>query len=146
MRCCAHKLNLIVKDGLEVIKKGIENIRDSVEYWTASPKRYEKFEEMVCQIRVNCTKKMGLDCPTRWNSTFLMLETALIYKDVFARLKQRETGFKCCPSDNDWILGQEVCHRLKLFYTVTEIFYGTKFSIANLYFPKICDVKLELLK
>ena len=45
MRCCAHILNLIVKDGLEVVKKGVEKIRDSVAYWTTTPKRKEKFEE-----------------------------------------------------------------------------------------------------
>ena len=45
MRCCAHILNLIVKDGLEVVKKGVEKIWDSVAYWTKTPKRKEKFEE-----------------------------------------------------------------------------------------------------
>ena len=37
MRCCSHILNLIVKDGLEIIKGAIENFRDSVAYWTATP-------------------------------------------------------------------------------------------------------------
>lgn len=32
MRCCVHFPNLIVKMGLEVIKEGIEKIRDSVTY------------------------------------------------------------------------------------------------------------------
>lgn len=85
MRCCAHILNLIVRDGLDVIKVGIEEIRDSVAYWTTSPKREEKFEETSRQLNVSCTKKLGLDCTTRWNSTFLMLQTALLYKDVFYR-------------------------------------------------------------
>ena len=65
MRCCAHILNLIVKDGLDVIKVGIDKIRESVAYWTATPKRQEKFEETARQLRVPSTKKLGLDCPTR---------------------------------------------------------------------------------
>ena len=47
MRCCAHILNLIVKDGLDVIRVGVEKMRGSVAYWTATPKRLEKFEETV---------------------------------------------------------------------------------------------------
>ncbi|KAL5187475.1 putative AC transposase [Glycine soja] len=47
MHCCAHILNLIVKDGLEVVKEGVEKIWDSVAYWTTTPKRKEKFEEMA---------------------------------------------------------------------------------------------------
>ena len=42
MRCCAHILNLIVQDGLNVIGDGIERIRDNVTYWTTSPKRVQK--------------------------------------------------------------------------------------------------------
>ena len=42
-RCVVHILNLIVKDGLEVIKASFEKFRDSVAFWTATPKRKEKF-------------------------------------------------------------------------------------------------------
>ena len=65
MRCCAHILNLIVKDGLAVIKDGILNICDSVHYWTATPKREEKFLETARHLRISPTKKLSLDYPTR---------------------------------------------------------------------------------
>ena len=90
MHCYAYILNLIVKDGLDVIRVGVEKIRESVAYWTATPKRQEKFEKIVNQLRNPQTKKLGLDCASRWNSTYLMLQTALLYKDVFSRLKNRE--------------------------------------------------------
>ena len=44
MRCCAHILNLIVKDSLSVIQKEVEKIRESVHYWTATPTKVENFE------------------------------------------------------------------------------------------------------
>ena len=91
MRCCAHILNLIVKDGLEVVKEGIERIRDSVAYWIATPKRKERFEETARQLRITCTKNLCLDCPTRWNSTYKMLHIAILYEDVFSRLKLKDT-------------------------------------------------------
>lgn len=102
MRCAAHILNLIVKDGLDVIKIGVEKIRDSVAYWTATPKREEKFEETARQLRNTSTKKLGLDCATRWNSTYLMLETALLYKDVFKPGKNPDPIRN--PLDRVWIL------------------------------------------
>lgn len=144
MRCCAHILNLIVKDGLDVIKGGIEKIRDSVVYWSATPKREEKFEETTKQLRIPFTKKLVFDCPTRWNSTYLMLEVAIMYKDVFIRLKQRDSKYKTLPTESEWEFAREVCNRLKVFFNVTELFSGTIYPTANLYFPQICEVKLSL--
>lgn len=43
MCCSAHNLNLIIKDGLEVISDTIEKVHDSVAYWMATPKRDEMF-------------------------------------------------------------------------------------------------------
>ncbi|CAN1786445.1 Putative AC transposase [Linum perenne] len=70
MRCTAHILNLIVKDGLDVLNDGIEKIRDSVVYWTATPKRIEFFQEVAKQTQIDYVNKLVDDCPTRWNSTY----------------------------------------------------------------------------
>ena len=101
MRYTAHILNLIVQDRLSLIGDGIEMIRDSVIYWTGSPKRRQKFDENARQLRVQWTKELVLDCKTRWNSTDLMLSTTLIYKDVFSRLAKREASYTCLPHDYD---------------------------------------------
>ncbi|KAF7153498.1 hypothetical protein RHSIM_Rhsim01G0019200 [Rhododendron simsii] len=118
MRCYADILNLIVKDRLDVIKVGIEKIRDRVAYWTASPKREEIFEETVRQLNVGSTKKLGLDCATRWNSTFLMLQTTLIYKDVFNRLSKRDAQYNSLPSEREWGFARDVCQKVKIFFKV----------------------------
>ncbi|CAI8582909.1 unnamed protein product [Vicia faba] len=48
-----HTRNTIKKkEGLQVIKDGIENIRDSVGFFSATPKRHEKFEDTARQLRI----------------------------------------------------------------------------------------------
>ncbi|KAL5548378.1 hypothetical protein UlMin_003609 [Ulmus minor] len=139
MRCAAHILNLIVKEGLEnLFGSGVERIRESIAFWTATPKRSEKFEESVRHLNIPCSKVLSLDIKTRWNSTYLMLSTALIYKDVFFRLRQREPQYRKLE------LAKEMCERLKPFFKITELFSGTSYPTTNIFFPKICEVRMQI--
>ncbi|GJX15407.1 zinc finger BED domain-containing protein RICESLEEPER 2-like protein [Tanacetum coccineum] len=114
MRCCAHIVNLIVKVGLNVIEAPIENVRASISYWTTTPKRVEKFEETCMQLKITYSKTLGLDCQTRWNATYLMLKTALMYKDVFTRLKQRDSHYKTLPSPLEWENAAGLCSNVEV--------------------------------
>ena len=133
MRCAAHILNLIVKDGMSVMEKGIDKVRDSVAYWSATPKRHEKFEKMAAQMKGKYEKRIALDCKTRWNSTYIMLKIAIPYRKVFERLGELDRNY-VCPPPNDWIFASTVCDKLGLFYDLTELFSGTKYVTANLFF------------
>ncbi|XP_042386507.1 zinc finger BED domain-containing protein RICESLEEPER 2-like [Zingiber officinale] len=144
MRCCAHILNLVVRDGLELISDSIETIRYSVAFWTATPKRDEKFIETARQLKVPSTKKLELDCKIRWNSTYLILNTALEYGAVFAHLKQRETLYKRVPTQEDWSKVRDISSKLEMFFDATELFSGTKYPTINLFFSTICDIKLAI--
>ncbi|XP_057451768.1 zinc finger BED domain-containing protein RICESLEEPER 2-like [Lotus japonicus] len=128
MRCCAHILNLVVKDGLSVISGAIEKVRKSVNYWTLTPKREEKFEDACLQL--NCPfKKPVVDCKTRWNSIFLMLRVAIEYKAVYERLSQREKEYEDSPSEDEWKMAEEICLKLELFYDVTNLFSGRSYPM-----------------
>ncbi|WJZ82843.1 hypothetical protein VitviT2T_002568 [Vitis vinifera] len=144
MRCAAHVLNLIVKEGLDVIEVEIEKICESVAYWSATPSRMEKFKDAARQLRIPCNKKLSLDCKTRWNSTYLMLSIAITYKDVFPRLKQREKYYMVMPSEEEWNMEKEICGRLKLFYNITELLSGRNYPTANTFFIKVCEIKEAL--
>lgn len=144
VRCAVHILNLIVQDGLVVIKEAIEKIRDSAMFWTATPKREEIFEETIRQLSIPFSKKLSLDCATRWKSTFFMLQTAIEYKDAFSHLKHSDTQYKTVPTENDWKLTTEICGILKVFYNVTEFFSGTKYPTAHKFFAEICEIKIAL--
>nr|KAJ0209822.1 hypothetical protein LSAT_V11C400161450 [Lactuca sativa] len=144
MRCCAHILNLIVQDGLSLIKFEIERIRESVAFWSASPKREQNFVTAAEQLGIPYSKKLILDCKTRWNSTFLMLSVAISYKEVFDRVKTRDSKYTCFPTEKDWELASEICERLQLFYEVTVMFSGSKYPTANVFFPLICEIGYSL--
>jgi hypothetical protein len=126
MRCCAHILNLIVKDGLDVMKTAIENKRESVAYWTSSPKRAENFEEIAKFLKVPMSKKLQLNCKTRWNSIFTMLSIACPYKAVFERAKKVDKQYDCLPTEIEWEFAVDVVERLRLFFRITELFFRNK--------------------
>ncbi|KAF7152687.1 hypothetical protein RHSIM_Rhsim01G0133900 [Rhododendron simsii] len=140
---CPHTAEVLSEDGLNVIKSSIEKVRDSVAYWTATPKREEKFEDAAHQLRVFCGKKLSLDCPTRWNSTYLMLLIAIKYRSAFGRLGLKDPQYKRCPND-DWNMAIDICERLKLFYEVTLLFSGTSYPTSNLFFKSVCEIKMKL--
>ncbi|CAN6439920.1 unnamed protein product [Victoria cruziana] len=92
VRCCVHILNLMVQDGLSAIKEEILNIRESIKYLKVSPLRLYNFKAAAKELEISTSRHLVLDVPTRWNSTYLMLDTAIAYKDVFARYSMEDTG------------------------------------------------------
>ena len=86
MRCCAHILNLIVQDGLKDIHESIAKVRNAVRYAKSSPKRFEKFLEAVKDTNIQSKSLLSLDVPTKWNSTYLMLEAVEKFERAFNRM------------------------------------------------------------
>jgi hypothetical protein len=48
------------------------------------------------------------------------------------------------PTDKEWEFATDVVARLRLFYEITELFSGTDYVTANIYFPKICEIKMKM--
>ncbi|GJZ28770.1 zinc finger BED domain-containing protein RICESLEEPER 2 [Tanacetum coccineum] len=82
IRCMAHILNLIVKDGLKTYKKEVDTIALAVKYIKHSSQRVTNFKESV-ENATDSKKFLISECPTRWNSTHDMLKTAIELKDAF---------------------------------------------------------------
>ncbi|KAE8654273.1 hypothetical protein F3Y22_tig00117056pilonHSYRG01275 [Hibiscus syriacus] len=85
-RCCAHILNLVVQDGLKEWNSSISNIRNAVRYVRASPGHMDKFRICIKEARLQDKSIVQLDVSTRWNFTYLMLESVLKFQKTFKRL------------------------------------------------------------
>ena len=144
MRCAAHVLNLIVKEGLDVIGKEIEKIRDSVAYWSTTPSRVEKFEDADHQLPIPCNKKLTLDCRTRWNSTYLMLSITITYTYVFPRLKQHEKHYMVVPLEERMEYGKRNMWKIEIVLQHNGVFSRQNYPIANIFFIKVCEIKKAL--
>ncbi|XP_060969020.1 zinc finger BED domain-containing protein RICESLEEPER 2-like [Cannabis sativa] len=148
LRCCAHILNLVVQDGLKDIDVSIEKIRDSVKYVKGSQLRKQKFLECVKLVFTGgvCKRRLCQDVVTRWNSTYLMLDSALVYRRAFQHLAWSDSNYEHCPSKDEWERVEKVWKFLKVFYDATLVFSGSKYPTANLYFPNIINWYITLKK
>ena len=146
VRCTAHITNLIVGHGLKRLQKSVLAIRNCVKFVRSSPNRLEIFKKVVEREKLGCKGLVCMDVPTRWNSTFLMLEAALRFKQAFLVMaeddesnfgnyfKEPEEEFDedgvLLPSNNkrvrvgppeeeDWLKAKMFVDFLRLFYEVT---------------------------
>ena len=94
MRCMAHIINLMVTDGLKEIAPSIACVRAAVRYIRQSPSRLKRFKDCVEMEKIESKRLLCLDVPTRWNSTYLMLDTALTLAKAFERLEDIDPHYK----------------------------------------------------
>ncbi|CAK8564545.1 unnamed protein product [Lathyrus sativus] len=65
MRCCAHILNLIVKEGLKDIDNSVYRVRHAVWYARSSPARLAKFKACIDEESMDYKGLVSLDVETR---------------------------------------------------------------------------------
>nr|XP_028961425.1 zinc finger BED domain-containing protein RICESLEEPER 1-like [Malus domestica] len=147
VRCIAHITNIIVSHGMKRLNNGLLAIRNCVRFVRSSPQRLELFRQAVNRVKLTCKATVCLDCPTRWNSTFVMLDVALKFKKAFATMAEDEASpflayFKevedekdedgviiVCqtkgrkrvgpPTEEDWSKAEVFVKFLRVFYDVT---------------------------
>ncbi|XP_059436054.1 zinc finger BED domain-containing protein RICESLEEPER 2-like [Corylus avellana] len=144
VRCCAHITNLLVQSGLVEIRGIIDDVRQGIKYIVASKSRLNVFSEIAKRLHLPC-KKLILDVPIRWNSTYLMLDTVIKYKEVFPRYHRVEQAFQWVVTPEQWEMVGNVNQVLSIFNDVTNVVSGSEYPTANLYFPEVWRMKEVLM-
>ncbi|CAL8993378.1 unnamed protein product [Prunus brigantina] len=151
-RCCAHIVNLIITNGLKELHNSVKSIRDAVMYVRSSPQRLETFKSCVEKDKIDCKGLVVLDVPTRWNSTYMMLEAALKFKKAFSRLEDEDGHFKSYfdlggntpPVEEDWANVVVFVKFLKSFYDFTLRCSATLHATAHTTFYDLFAIDCEL--
>ena len=104
IRCCAHIVNLIVQTGLNSLASILNCVLNMVKCIDRSPVRRKKFFDVAEKnFKLQTNKKFRLDMPVRWNSTYLLIDCVLHYKDVFIYFGERDFAVKyLAPQVEDW--------------------------------------------
>ena len=142
IRCCAHILHLIVKEGLAVASGALHKIRESVKYVKGSDGRMKNFWDCVQQVgSIDVGAGLRLDVATRWNSTYLMLDSALKYRRAFSCFQLNDPHYKYCPSEEEWERAEKLWKFLEPFYDITTLMSGSKYLTSNLYFTQVWRIE-----
>ncbi|KAF7844083.1 zinc finger BED domain-containing protein RICESLEEPER 2-like [Senna tora] len=104
-----------------------------------------KFEACVKNVGIENGVFLRLDLQTRWNSTFIMLESELKYKRAFSSFQMEYQHYKYCPSSSEWERGKKMCEFLRPFYDVTNLISGSTYPISNIYFTQVWNVECLLI-
>ncbi|PLW45123.1 hypothetical protein PCASD_04574 [Puccinia coronata f. sp. avenae] len=145
VRCAAHIINLVVKDGLKTLSPAITKIRNSVRHIKASPLRKHQFKEMIESNNIKQQALPSVDVPTCWNSTYLMLKSALPYRDAFNSLSIHDSSYHDLPTYDEWeeiILMKDF---LSLFNTATLKLGMTRHPSAHMLYSNMTSID-KLLK
>ncbi|XP_019196335.1 PREDICTED: zinc finger BED domain-containing protein RICESLEEPER 2-like [Ipomoea nil] len=115
---------LVVQDGLKQCDDSVKKVRDAVRYVRSSPARLKKFKDLSKWLGIEKKSSLCLDVPTRWNSTYLMLQSAVFYEKVFYSLEESDSSFKSDLGDSipnflDWESVKSLVNLLKCFYDMT---------------------------
>jgi hypothetical protein len=129
---------------LKKIDDAIEKVQDSVKYVRGSQGRKQNFFEAVKQVSLDSHKGLKQDVSIRWNSTYLMLESAIYYWSAFSYLEMTDSNYKHCSTTVKWEKMDNIRSFLACFYEATCVFSGTKYPTANLYFPVIAMIYVSL--
>ncbi|XP_026450586.1 zinc finger BED domain-containing protein RICESLEEPER 2-like [Papaver somniferum] len=134
----------LIIDGLTEIDPAVIKIRLAVKYLKGSQRRKQNFLDTVSYLGMSVKMGVRQDVKTRWNSTYLMLQSCISYEKVFTHLRLVDSDYAESPNGEEWDQIKVVTKFLKVFYDLTTLFSGNKYPTSNFYFDGVCQIKVLL--
>ncbi|XP_040956111.1 zinc finger BED domain-containing protein RICESLEEPER 2-like [Gossypium hirsutum] len=123
----------------------------AVRYVRQTLARLQNFKECVVVEKIECKKMLCLDVCTRWDSTYLMLDTVQNFERAFERFEEHDTNFRVelereegWPSMDDRASVRNLRDFLEHFYEVTLHISGTSYVMSNKFFDEISEIDILL--
>jgi hypothetical protein len=150
VRCFAHIINLVCKEALklnqrtnvtdnsQLVDAPLTKLRNIIKYVKDSPQRSFNFRSL--QNNGRDPLNLQLDCATRWNSTYEMLERALLLKETiirFCSLSEYKNDLKNhqLTINNGWKQLQLLAEFLQMFKLVSDQISGEKYTTISRILP-----------
>lgn len=142
-------MNLVVNDVLKMVYDSVHRVRNAVRIIRSSCNRVERFKKCALEEKISTQSMLCLDVPTRWNSTYLILGTAVKYVNPFKRYDEEDPHYNDDlwdvdgygkglgkPISDDWDHVQNLLKLLKAFYNLTVCVFGSLYVTSNAYFMR----------
>ncbi|CAF1473767.1 unnamed protein product [Adineta steineri] len=92
-------------------------------------------------LLVNVNKTISIDCKSRWNSTFKLLESLILCKDAIVKLFNEKRTLKLTKDQIDKLCSMELNSHdwdfLSSLYYVLKPFFGATHLMSGKYYPSI---------
>lgn len=130
--CFGHTLNLIVQDAISLIQVNLNKVKTIVRHFKTSTVALEKLLKAQIQERPEVTpKRLIQEVPTRWNSTFYMLERFVELETYICATVAILRKDLPVLSLEEWKMFNELCKVLKPFDEATKAMSGESYMTAS---------------
>ena len=146
--CFGHTLQLAIDDGLKMspgIQEMLKSAKAIVAFYIRSTKATERLKELQVQLNLP-DHKLITDCPTRWNSTFYMLQCLLEQKSAITVMCTSSGGPRASLSASEWCILNKLVQILKPLEEATRELSVEQTVSCSKVIPLLNAILIELCK